>query len=205
LLFHLINAGEALFPPFLLKGIPMQSLFAYPRKEVAMRNGKPGKLGSGAERADNAAKAFGMSLKGMTNGQIGEEFGVSREAIRLLLKEYMDSLTTPLAEDMRRTEDDKLNRREALLWRLLDGKYKVTGHGKVVIDLATNEPVEDLEPIYKADAALGRIAERRAKLWGLDTPVTQEQNITYTSPIDESYKRLIEQMDARAQADIESL
>ncbi|MGR4847904.1 hypothetical protein ACIPTS_02780 [Streptomyces sp. LARHCF252] len=141
----------------------------------------------------------------MSNTAIGQELGVSRETIRTLIKEYIDELCVPLAEQMRKTEDDKLNRRESLLWQLLAGRYKVVSHGKVVIDTTTGEPVTDLEPIYKADAALGRIAERRASLWGLNTPVKTEHHVTTSTPLDEGIIRLIEEQKAMNAEEVQKL
>ncbi|MGW6738653.1 helix-turn-helix domain-containing protein [Streptomyces sp. NPDC055013] len=170
-----------------------------------MSNYGKGKLGNAVQRAEARAKAYEMSLRGESNVAIGKELGVSRETVRTLLKEYIDALTVPLAEEMRKAEDDKLNKREALLWRTLAGRYKTVSHGKVVIDTATGEPVSDLEPLFKADAALNRIAERRAALWGLNTPVKTEHVVTTTTPFDIAWADLIEQQRAMNAEEVENL
>ncbi|WP_328494113.1 helix-turn-helix domain-containing protein [Streptomyces sp. NBC_00414] len=153
-----------------------------------------GKLGNPAQRSEVRLKAYELSLKGKSNTAIGEELGVSRETVRTLIKEYIDGLTVPMAEQMRKSEDDKLNRREALLWALRDEKYKVVSHGKVVIDTATGEPVKDIDPLLKVDTALGRIAERRASLWGLNMPTKTEHTVTTTSVVEPSILNAMEEL-----------
>ncbi len=153
-------------------------------------------LGNPAQRAAVRAEVYKMSLRGMSNVAIGKELGFSSETARTLIREYIEQLSVPLAEQMRRVEDEKLNRREALLWGVLDGKYETVSHGKVVLK-DSGEPVEDLDPLFKADAALNRIAERRAGLWGLNTPVKTEHMVTTASVVDENIASLIQEMEAR--------
>lgn len=169
-----------------------------------MSDNRPRKLGNEAQRAEYRTKAYAMRLKGHSLNEIGVELGFSRETARKLISEYVEALTIPLAEQMRKTEDDKLNRREAMLWGFLADKYEVVSHGKVVTK-ADGKPVNDIEPLLKTDAALGRIAERRAALWGLNTPVKTEHTVTTTSVVDENIKALLEQMDAQNDAEIQKL
>lgn len=160
---------------------------------------KYGKLGNPAQRAAIRAEAYAMSLKGMTNVAIGTEFGVSREAIRLLLKEYIAELTVPLAEDMRKREDDKLNRLEALAWKLLADKHIAYQHGKVV--MLDGSAIEDTEPVFKAIDRVLKVSERRSKLWGIDMPTKSEHTIRTDSVVDDSILALVAEMEAKNQAD----
>lgn len=169
-----------------------------------MSNSRPGKLGNPAQRAEIRAEVYRMSLRGMSQTAIGKEMGFSHETARTLIREYIEQLTVPLAEQMRKAEDDKLSRREAKLWGFLEGTYDTVSHGKVVLK-ATGEPVTDLDPVFKADAALQRIAERRAALWGLNTPVKTEHIVSSTSPVDDNIARLIEEMNTRNAEEVQKL
>jgi transposase len=170
-----------------------------------MGNPRYGKLGNPAQRAAIRAEAYKLKLQGKSLTDIGKELGFSHETARTLINEYIEQLTVPLAEQMRKQEDDKLNRREALLWALRDEKYKVVSHGKVVLDTATGEPVKDIEPVLKVDAALGRIAERRASLWGLNTPVKTEHVVTTTSPVDAAIMAELQLLEARNAEELKKL
>lgn len=169
-----------------------------------------GKLGNPAQRAENAAKAFAMSLKGMTNGAIGAELGVSREAIRLLLKEYKDSLVTPLAEQARNVELVKLDGIEAIAWKLLEDNHVTVQHGKAVMlrdpETGAERTIKDTDPVFKAIASILKISERRAKYLGLDIPVKTEHVVTtQASFIDDNVARLVEEMSRNNDAAIAEL
>jgi hypothetical protein len=166
-------------------------------------NGKPGKLGTGSVRTDNAARAFGMSLKGMSNAAIGAEFGVSGEAIRLLLNEYRSHLVTPLAEEARNVELAKLDRAEAVAWRILEDNHVAFQHGKVVT--LDGKPIQDVEPVFKAIATILKISERRSKYMGLDAPTKTETITTQAPSIDDHVMRLVEQVNANAEAERDAL
>lgn len=162
-----------------------------------------GKTGNPAQRADMAAKAYAMSLRKMTNSAIGEELGVSRETVRTLLKEYIDALVTPLAEQARNVELDKLDRLEALAWKILEDNHVAFQHGKVVT--LDGSPIADTEPVFKAIDRILKTSERRSKYLGLDTPVKTEHVVTTHSSIDASVMDLVEQMNAEAQAERDAL
>lgn len=160
-----------------------------------------GKTGNPAQRADMAARAYSMSLRGETNVAIGQELGVSRETVRTLLREYIDALTVPLAEEMRKAESDKLDRLEAVAWKLLEENHVAFQHGKVVS--LDGKPISDKEPVFKAIDRLLKTSESRRKLWGIDVPVKTEHTVITSSPVDESVRRLVEEMEAANQADRE--
>lgn len=160
-----------------------------------------GKTGNPAQRADMAAKAYVMKLKGVTNVKIGEELGVSRETVRTLLKEYIDALTVPLAEDMRKAENDKLDRLEAIAWKLLEENHVAFQHGKVVS--LDGVPLSDKEPVFKALDRLLKTSESRRKLWGVDVPVKTEHTVKTTSVVDDSILALVAEMEANNAKDRE--
>ncbi|KUN42277.1 hypothetical protein AQJ27_37200 [Streptomyces olivochromogenes] len=147
------------------------------------------------------AKAYAMSLKGMTNGAIGAELGVSRETIRTLLAEYIAEISVPIAEKARAVELDKLDRIEALAWKLLEDQHVAFQHGKVIT--LDGSPIADTEPVFKAIDRILKTSERRSKYLGLDTPVKTEHTVTTSSVVDASILALVAEMEEKNQEDRE--
>lgn len=164
-----------------------------------MAIGRYGKTGNPAQRAELAAKAYSMALKGETYTAIGKALGVSRTTVATLCSEYVTELTVPLADDMRKREDDKLNRLEALAWKLLADKHIAYQHGKVV--MLDGSAIEDTEPVFKAIDRVLKVSERRSKLWGIDMPTKSEHTIRTDSVVDDSILALVAEMEAKNQAD----
>lgn len=160
-----------------------------------------GKTGNPEQRAEMAQKAYAMRLKGATNEAIGQELGVSRETVRKLLTEYRTALTAPEADELRRVENDKLDRLEAVAWKLLEENHVAFQHGKVVS--LDGKPISDKEPVFKAIDRLLKTSESRRKLWGVDVPVKTEHHVTTSSVVDESIAALVAEMEAQNQADRE--
>ena len=158
-----------------------------------------GKTGNPAQRADMRAKAYALSLKGMSNVAIGDELGVSRETIRTLLAEYIAEISVPIAEKARAVELDKLDRLEAVAWKVLDDRHIAFQHGKVVV--LDGKPIEDVEPVFKSMDRIVKISERRSRYLGLDMPTKSEHTVTTGSPVDASSRALVEEMEAANQAD----
>lgn len=160
-----------------------------------------GKTGNAEQRAEMAAKAYAMRLKGETNEAIGRELGVSRETVRKLLIEYRTALTEPLADELRRVENDKLDRLEAVAWKILEENHVAFQHGKVVS--LDGKPLSDKEPVFKALDRLLKTSESRRKLWGADMPTKTEHTVKTASVVDDSILRLVEEMEAKNQVDRE--
>ena len=154
-------------------------------------------------RAEMRAKAFEMRLANRPWKEVAEALGVSRPTATKLVEEYKEALLTPQAEQLRKVENEKLDRIEALAWRLLEDNHVAFQHGKVVT--LDGKPIEDTEPIFKGINSVLKVAERRAKLWGLDTPVKTEHVVTTKSPIDASVMDLVAQMEAQAAAEQKAL
>ncbi|MGC5562822.1 hypothetical protein ACPYPG_08265 [Streptomyces sp. FR-108] len=159
-----------------------------------MSKNQVGKTGNSAQRAALAAEVYKLRLKGATYKEIGAEFGFSYETSRRLVTEYIESLVVPLAEQMRKVEDDKLNRVDAVCWKLLEDNHVAFQHGKVVSH--DGKPIKDTEPVYKAVDRIIKTSESRRRLWGLDTPVKTEHVVTTTTPLDANIANMMEQLKA---------
>lgn len=160
-----------------------------------------GKTGNPEQRAEMAQTAYAMKLKGENNTAIGEVLGVSRETVRTLLTEYRTALTAPQADELRRVEDDKLSRLEAVAWKLLEDRHVAFQHGKVVSLDGT--PIEDTEPVFKAIDRILKTSESRRKLWGADMPTKAEVTHKTESVVDASILSLVEEMERKNQEDRE--
>ena len=160
-----------------------------------------GKTGNPEQRAEMAAKAYAMRLKGETNAAIGEELGVSRETVRTLLAEYRTALTEPLADELRRVENDKLDRLEAVAWKILEENHVAFQHGKVVS--LDGKPLSDKEPVFKAIDRLLKTSESRRKLWGADMPTKSEHTVRTVDVVEDSILKLVEEMEQQNQVDRE--
>lgn len=160
-----------------------------------------GKTGNPEQRAEMAQTAYAMKLKGETNTAIGEALGVSRETVRTLLTEYRTALTAPQADELRRVEDDKLSRLEAVAWKILEENHVAFQHGKVVS--LDGKPLSDKEPVFKAIDRLLKTSESRRKLWGADMPTKSEHTVRTVDVVDDAVMRLVQEVEAQNQADRE--
>jgi hypothetical protein len=105
--------------------------------------------------AERRAKAWEMRLAGATLEQIGVELGVTKQAAHGLLKRTLadlDKLNLDAAEQQRRIEDERLEKRHVRILALLQAY--------------ASEP----DVVAKLDARLDAISSAKRKLWGLDAP-----------------------------------
>lgn len=105
--------------------------------------------------AERRRKAWELRLEGRTLQQIGDELGVTKQAVHRMLQKALDEaaqLNIEAAEELRRIEDERLERRFARIIDLMD-TYKT--NAKTLMEL---------------DARLDAISSAKRKLWGLDAP-----------------------------------
>lgn len=154
-------------------------------------------------RAAMRAKAFEMRLVQTPWIDVAKELGVSRPTATKLVQEYKDQLLTPLAEELRKVENDKLDRLEAGMWLDLDKPMYAYHQGRVVE--YQGKPVEDVEARTRLRLAVVKVSESRRKMWGADLPVKTEHVVTTQTTIDADVKELVEQMNAEAEAEQNAL
>jgi transposase len=128
---------------------------------------------------EDEAEALTLKLSGMSYRQIAEAQGVhvstAHDRVQRALKAYIPQ---DEVEALRKIEDARL---EATTTQVL----------KVIA--APDAPVDAL---LDAAKTLVRIQERRAKLWGLDTPVAQKVEVTHVDQLDHDIERLMEELGA---------
>lgn len=131
-----------------------------------------------AETAERRAKAVRARLEGKTWQQVADELGYSSMAhAHKDVTRALDAARKDLAlvaEQHRELELQRLDSLEASARAVLDAAHIVVQHGKVVYD--DDGPLVDHDPALRAVDRLLKIAERRAKLLGLDQPVRLEHS-----------------------------
>lgn len=138
------------------------------------------------EIAMRRLKAMDLRIKeGLTLRDIGERLGVSYETVRLDLRELIRQETANM--------EDYIAAEREIASRQLDMM-----HANAVSKL---DKVTTIDEWSKVNAALTRIAERRAKLLGLDAPIRQEIDATIgTAPLTAASARgLMQAMFASSQ------
>src|SRR3546814_9367956 len=97
----------------------------------------------------------------------------------------------------REIEIGKLDRLEEKLWAMIDEDYYTVANGQVVY-LETGDPVPDIDPIMKIVDRILKVAERRAKLLGLDKPVRVEATVQQVDSMDMELAEMIRRGRAEA-------
>lgn len=127
------------------------------------------------------ADVMRMRREGQTFEAIGDELGVTKQAVH---KIYTKALAEIPAQEVTEYRAEQADRLDALLVKaneVLAAQHVVVQHGKVVMQ--DGKPLPDNGPVLDAIKAVLAIEDRRAKLLGLDTPVKQQlqtdQTITY--------------------------
>ncbi len=119
---------------------------------------------------------------GLSNQQIAEKYGVSVDTVANRLGSFFPKKAAISLEAHRLRESDKLDMLEEQALRLMNTDHLVVDKGSVIVDPRTGRPMIDSEPTFKAIDRLLKIQERRAKLFGIDSPVKAE--ITHNTGVE---------------------
>jgi hypothetical protein len=143
-----------------------------------------------AER-DRDFQAVDLHRRGLSYRQIATQLGYkSHVSVGAAITRALAEQQGPAVEEARKVEEDKLDDLTRVQWRILGQRFIAVSNGRVMLHPVTDEPMEDVGPHQQATALLLRIAERRAKLRGLDQPARVE-----VRTLDEIDARLIELAD----------
>lgn len=118
-----------------------------------------------------------------TISRIADEMGCGTFRVQKLLNKYTPKLLEKDASAHRDIEIGKLDLLEEKLWNMLDEDYITVSNGQVVY-LESGDPVPDIDPIMKIVDRILKVAERRAKLLGLDKPVRIETTVHTVDKMD---------------------
>lgn len=122
--------------------------------------GKPYAVSNTAVEADEAVRCYTLRLKGASLRDIATYEGVSRTTVQRRLDAYIANLIRPQAEQYRQIETDRLDVLSRRVWDVLDAH-------------AGDETGAPMVILAAADRLI-RIADRRARLLGLDMPAKLE-------------------------------
>jgi hypothetical protein len=120
-------------------------------------------------------EAATMRIKGAQFKEIAEHFGVVvSAAYNMVVRAWADLPMEETAELVAR-EIAKLDLLEANYYEIMEKHHVlVAASGKVAYNESTGEPIEDDGPTMQAMAGLLKVADRRAKLLGLNPPTKTE-------------------------------
>lgn len=127
-----------------------------------------------------------------TLARIADEMGCSVFRVQKLLNKYVPKLLDKDASQHRDIEIGKLDVLEERLWSMIDEEYYTVSQGRVVY-MESGDPVPDIEPVMKIIDRLLKVADRRAKLLGLDKPVRVEATIHQVDTVDMELARMLGQ------------
>lgn len=143
------------------------------------------------QRHDFEAKVLAMRRDGMTPTQIADELDYSDTYIKKCLASALKTIIIDNVEDLRKVENQKLDRLEKEVIAVLQAFHPLVSAGEVVRD-TLDDPngvplinpetgklvtykLTDAGPVLAAVAKAISIMERRAKMLGLDMPTKVAQ------------------------------
>lgn len=132
------------------------------------------------QAAARKAQAHDLRIRGFTYRQIGTEMGIGHGTAERWCKEVMDNLSTPLADELRKREYERLERYLKVLdTRIDDGDDRA-------VTLAV------------------KVSERLCKMMGVDLPTRIEVERTETTQLDLAVQDLISRQAAQNALRLES-
>lgn len=144
------------------------------------------------------AQAARLKAAGLTFHEVGRRLGVSRStAHRMTTRALREYVARPHAE-ARQLAEVELDQLARQAWQVLTGQHNAVSGGRVVT--LGGVPIEDTRPKLEALRTLLAIAERRARLLGLDAPAKRQVEVISESAVDAEIARLEREIAARAGA-----
>jgi hypothetical protein len=146
------------------------------------------------DAAERDAQALELRAAGLSIRQIGRQLGCSATTAHRRVVRGLDRTLREPADRVRALELHRLDQLQAAATATLRARHVVVQAGRPVLDPASGDPYVDHGPVLAAIAALLRIAERRARLLGLDAPARVDAQVrgeVYSlSAIDQELARL---------------
>lgn len=140
------------------------------------------------EHATRDAQAAAMYARGMTFKEIGATFGVTKQAAHQMRARALAAAGKQDREEALAIELAKLDAMEQAAWVVLARNHIVVSNGRVMVDPRSDEAdlvlLEDDGPVLQAVSTLLKVAERRAKMIGLDAPARVEVSDKLTTEIE---------------------
>lgn len=130
-------------------------------------------------------EAATMRIKGAQFKEIAEHFGVVTSAAYNMVVRAWADLPVEDTHALVQKELAKLDLLEARYYDIMEKNHAyVSASGKVAVDF-DGQVIEDDAPVMQAMAGLLKVADRRAKLLGLNAPTrTELSGVVVTADID---------------------
>jgi hypothetical protein len=154
----------------------------------------PKVTGQRVDAAERDAAALELRAAGLSFRAIGRQLGCGTTTAYKRVSRGLDRIVAEPADRVRALELHRLDQLQAAATATLHARHVLVQGGRPVLDPASGDPYPDHGPTLHAIAALLRIAERRARLLGLDQPTRVDAQVrgeVYSlSAIDEELGRL---------------
>jgi len=145
--------------------------------------------GTKAKRRLEQEQCLELRNRGMTVFMIAQETGLSERTVDRRIREALDARVDPKTDEYRQRLSDHL---DDLVRR---HEQSIVGL-EVIIMSPESSPDAVIEAVKERRAALDsllRIADRRARLYGMDAPIKVEQTVTEVEPEDLELAKMIEE------------
>lgn len=137
-------------------------------------------------------------VNGMPMSQILEKYEISSATAYRRIDAAIKARIAPTVDAYREQQNVILDQQVVRVNQHLAAAHTLMAKGEEASDLAAME--RGMQHHLKAMELLTRVVERRAKLNGLDMPVTANLNVTVTTPFDTAVDGLVAALDERASA-----
>lgn len=132
--------------------------------------------------ARQAAEVMRLRRQGVTFEAIGGHLGVTRQRAHKIYTDALKAIPAQEVAEYRAEQAERLDEMLRRAYEVLERKHITVSNGKVIY--LDGAPMEDDAPTLLAIKTVLAIEERRARLFGLDTPVKQqiggEVQVTYS-------------------------
>lgn len=163
-------------------------------------------------QAQRRAEIVRYRLDGLSLAEIGERMGIRADTVHVIISRALQSMTREPTQELFNLElaridslyAEALKAVRAFTPVLHNGRVVqiplIDSHGEPVKHPETGQPLtciaQDRAPVLAGIAAAVRIAERRAKLLGLDAPIRAQQEVTVTSQSADMSHLSVEDLEA---------
>jgi hypothetical protein len=130
-----------------------------------------------AAAADRRARVLQARLAGATFTDIGRQLGVTAQRAYQLHTDALRRTVQEPADQLRAVEAHRLDQLQAHAVEVLRARHVLVQAGRPVLDPASGDPYVDHGPVLAAISVLLRVAERRARLLGLDAPAKVDAQV----------------------------
>lgn len=152
---------------------------------------------SSEERAiilERRTRVLAMRIEGHGNHEIAAALGITEQLASKDYRAAMDAREADLGKtraELLPLEVAKLDALERAAWKVLRTRHVLAQQGKIVCG-TDGKPLEDDAPVLASVDRILKIAERRARLLGLDAPLRAKVEVT--DAIDADIERLVAEL-----------